>query len=368
MKNTVKRLAAFVFSVILLASSAVMASASGIAKADITLGMTVDVAHYNTASDSYELGTLSTSKAQYGYLILDETTFAHADGIVSDTAKNKMQLIKNDCELVMAEHSEINKTRYGHIDSESIKSNIAVICPYVTPMLVEQNAGCEDNIWMALGDKAGHIVDVYITLTDADIYVPVTEEPGVSTGGSGSGSAPVAPETVSVSVLTPKKMSIRLEDGTVLSNGDSFTIAVGQEMRFQMCSNNWDNNTYDDNGNGIAGTVVYTVKVSDSYAGRSYDADSKTFTLPKGDLVLRTDVNKCFMAYKYHFTLGDYNKQTGIAGVVNTPIESLSVNLPLGSTITSDAYKAMNLLTSANIFIETAEDTTLSYTDYYWEY
>ena len=97
--------------------------------------------------------------------------------------------------------------------------------------------------------------------------------------------------------------------------------------------------------------------------------------MPKGDPVLRTDVNKCFMAYRYHFEKGDYNKQTGIVNVVNTPLESLSVNLPLGSTITSDAYLGMTYTDSDDIFIENNNGQGIydnvyltSVNDYYWHY
>ena len=175
-------------------------------------------------------------------------------------------------------------------------------------------------------------------------------------------------KTTTLGIVTPKKMSVRFEDGKVYKNGDSLQIEVGKTYRFQMCSNNWDNDTYDDEGNGLCGTVVYSVRVSDRYDERSYDEATKTFVLPKGDPVLRTDVNSCFMAYRYHFTKGDYNKQTGIEQVVNTPLESLSVNLPLGSTITSDAYKNLQWIDTAHVFIERGEDLSLSYTDYYWEH
>ena len=176
-----------------------------------------------------------------------------------------------------------------------------------------------------------------------------------------------AGETVAMGIVTPKKMSVRFEDGKIYRSGDTLKIEIGETYRFQMCSNNWENDTYDDNGNGLAGTVVYSVRVSNRYDERSYDEETKTFVLPKGDPVLRTDINSCFMAYRYHFTKGDYNKQTGIQQVVE-PTESLSVNLPLGSTIQSDAYKAFNQIDTKNVFIERGEDLTLSYTDYYWEY
>lgn len=170
-----------------------------------------------------------------------------------------------------------------------------------------------------------------------------------------------------VKIVCPKKMSVRFEDGTICSTGDKVVLEIGKEYKFQMCSNNWDNDKYTDDGDGICGTVVYTVKLSNSFDERSYDADTKTFVIPKGDPVLRTDVNKCFMAYRYHFKT-DYNKQTGIEKVVNTPIESLSVNLPLGSTIKSDAYINFKYVGSDDVFIENNEDKTISYTDYMWTY
>lgn len=169
-------------------------------------------------------------------------------------------------------------------------------------------------------------------------------------------------------IVTPQKMSVRFEDGKIYNNGDSLEIGIGKTYRFQMCSNSWETGVYDDNGNGLCGTVVYSVKVSNRYNERSYDEATKTFVLPKGDPVLRTDVNSCFMAYRYHFTKGDYNKQTGIKNVVDTPLESLSVNLPLGSTVTCDAYKALKQIDTANVFIERGEDLALSYTDYHWEH
>ena len=168
-------------------------------------------------------------------------------------------------------------------------------------------------------------------------------------------------------IVCHKKMSVRFEDGTIYYGGESIELEIGKEYKFQMCSNNWDNDTYNDEGDGICGTVVYTVRVSDRYDERSYDEQTKTFVLPKGDPVLRTDVNRCFMAYRYHFKT-DYNKQTGIKQVVNTPLESLSVNLPLGSTVKSDAYIAYEHVGSADVFVENNEDLTISYTDYMWSY
>ena len=72
------------------------------------------------------------------------------------------------------------------------------------------------------------------------------------------------------------------------------------------------------------------------------------------------------MAYKFHFNT-DYNKQTGILHVVNTPLESLSVNLPLGSTIFADAYVANKYKKTDFVFVEKDnEHPNRSYNTYKW--
>lgn len=73
------------------------------------------------------------------------------------------------------------------------------------------------------------------------------------------------------------------------------------------------------------------------------------------------------MAVRFHFA-ADYNKQTGIANVIETPLESWSVNLPLGAVVKADAYVGYTYQGSADIFVETAEDKTICYTDYNWPY
>ena len=214
-------------------------------------------------------------------------------------------------------------------------------------------------------------------------------------------------------IVTPLAMAVRFEDGSVYYSGDSVEVEIGKDYHFQMCCVDWstrdtngekkihkpyetfypaatasqhvNHGIYSDDGIGLAGTAVYTVRISDSYTERSYDEATKTFVLPKGDRVLRTDVNKCFMAYRFHFSKGDYNKQTGIDKVVydtgiehentledfryNKPLESLSVNLPLGSTVTAKAYKNYEFIADADVFVEIdSENPDRSYTDYYWPY
>ena len=220
-------------------------------------------------------------------------------------------------------------------------------------------------------------------------------------------------KTVSLKVITPLGMAVRFEDGSVYYSGDSVDVEVGKDYRFQMCCVDWstrtvngekkihkpdetfypaetaylhtNHGTYSDDGLGLRGTVVYTVRLSDKYGDRSFDEDNKTFVIPKGDYVLRTDVNKCFMAYRFTFRSGDLNKQTGIDNVVydtgveheNTledfgyykPLEYLSVNLPLGSTVEAIAYDNYVEFARANVFVEIDEENPEEcYKDYVWPY
>lgn len=209
-------------------------------------------------------------------------------------------------------------------------------------------------------------------------------------------------KTGNLKIVTPLAMAVRFEDGNVYYNGDSVNVEFNKEYRFQMCSVDWttrvekkihkpyevftpEHGIYSDDGVGLAGTVVYTVILSDTATKHSYDESTKTFIIPKGDKVLRTDTNKCFMAYRFWFKGSQYNKQTGIDNVVyddgvehvNTledfqyhkPLESLSVNLPLGTTITAKAYKNYKYVGEAKVLITIDEEhPDLCYKDYYWEF
>lgn len=220
------------------------------------------------------------------------------------------------------------------------------------------------------------------TATPAPTTVPTVEpvEPDESEG-----------EIVNLRVDTAKKMAVRFENGKICYNGDFKKVVVGKWYPFQICSVNWDNGTYDDNGNGLCGTVVYRVKVvhkdefnvlreiaiqnPDRYTVKGMDIIDnydKTIVIncDADNFHLETDVNNFFMAYRFHFTKGDYNKQTGIKNVVN-PIESLSVNLPLGTTVTADAYINFTKIADAAILIENSHYTDVyltSVNDYTWNY
>ena len=203
-------------------------------------------------------------------------------------------------------------------------------------------------------------------------------------------------ETVNIRIDTPKKMAVKFEDGTVYYGGEMKEVVVGEEYIFQMCSVNWENGIYDESGNGICGTVVYRMKVvhekefielrkeamkdPSRYTVKGMDIidnDSKTIIIncDAENFHLETDVNNFFVAYRFHFENGDYNKQTGIKNVVNTPLESLSVNLPLGTTVRCDAYKGYQNIDNDDVFItrnngegKYADVYLSSVNDYYWKH
>ncbi len=181
-----------------------------------------------------------------------------------------------------------------------------------------------------------------------------------------------ASETCSIRIDVPLKMAVAFADGSVYYGGEMKEVVYGQEYPFQMCSVNWDNGIYDENGNGLRGTVVYRMIVvhekefneralaamqdPDRYTVKGIDIidNEAKLIIVNGDAKdthLETDVNNFFMAYRFHFASEDYNKKTGIPNVINTPIESLSVNLPLGSTIACNAYIGDEKVDSDNVFI-----------------
>ena len=199
-----------------------------------------------------------------------------------------------------------------------------------------------------------------------------------------------------IRIDVPLKMAVVFDDGTVYYGGEMKEVEFGKEYPFQMCSVNWDNGKYDENGNGVRGTVVYSMTVVHQKEFNEFASAAKEnperYTVKGIDIIdneakkiivngdakdthLETDVNNFFMAYRFHFKSQDYNKKTGIANVVNTPLESLSVNLPLGSTIACDAYIGDNKVDSANVFItnnsgEGVYDDVLltSVNDYTWDH
>ena len=210
---------------------------------------------------------------------------------------------------------------------------------------------------------------------------------------------PVVPESgekVNLRIETALKMAVKFEGGTVYYDGEMKEVVVGTEYLFQMCTVNWENGIYDENGNGLCGTVVYRVKVVHEkefvelrniavndparYTVKGFDiidnvAKTIIINCDAADFHLETDVNNFFVAYRFHFKNGDYNKQTGIENVVNTPIESLSVNLPVGTTVKCDAYKAYNKIDSDNVLINRnsgegkyADVLLSSVNDYYWNH
>ena len=202
-------------------------------------------------------------------------------------------------------------------------------------------------------------------------------------------------ETVTIRIDTALKMAVEFADGTVYYGGEMKEVVYGQEYLFRMCAVNWDNGLLDDN-NGLRGTVVFRMIVlhrNDFLAiARAAAQDPDRYTVKGMDVIdnvdkkiyvngdaedahLETDVNNFFMAYRFHFSGSEYDKKTGIENVINTPVEGLSVNLPVGTTVTCKAYHGEELLGSDDIFITgnggegIYEDEYLtSVNDYTWAY
>lgn len=202
-------------------------------------------------------------------------------------------------------------------------------------------------------------------------FVPAIAAANAAGGGEQPTAAPQG-ETVSIRIDAPKKMAVAFVDGTVYYGGEMKDVVVGEEYFFQMCAVNWENGIYDENGNGIRGTVVYKMKVVHQNEfkelARQARANPERYTVKGIDIIdneaktiivncdakdthLETDVNNFFIAYRFHFTGSDYHKRTGIDHVINTPVESLSVNLPAGSTITCNAYIGDEKVDSDDVFI-----------------
>ena len=218
---------------------------------------------------------------------------------------------------------------------------------------------------------------------------PVEEEPEVVAEPETEAPMGFEGETVSIRIDTPLKMAVEFEDGTIYYGGEMKEVVYGQEYAFRMCAVNWNN--------GLRGTVVYrmTVLHRDAFLAiaRAAAEDTDRYTVKGMDVIdnvdkkiyvngdaedahLETDVNNFFVAYRFHFASEqEYDKKTGIENVINTPVESLSVNLPAGSTITCNAYDGDELLGSDNVFITVNngegiyEDEHLtSVNDYTWNY
>ena len=179
-------------------------------------------------------------------------------------------------------------------------------------------------------------------------------------------------EKANIRIDAPLKMAVAFEDGTIYYGGEMKEVIVGKEYAFQMCSVNWENGQYDGADNGLTGTVVYRMEVvhrnefnelaktakedPDRYTVKGIDIIDNVskkiiVNIDASDTHLETDVNNFFMAYRFHFEGQDYNKKTGIEKVVNTPLESLSVNLPLGSTITCKAFNGDEQIDTADVLV-----------------
>lgn len=269
------------------------------------------------------------------------------------------------------------------------------------------------------GEKGGYTVpagsvSLWTNIKKAEIKDDEDENDSQgSQSGSQSGSQGTQSNKGNLKIIAPLAMALRFENGGVYYSGDETEVDLDTEYCFQMCCVDWstrdtngekkihkayetfypnetawnhsNHGVYEDGTRGLRGSVVYRFEVSTTEKRPKYDEANKKFIIPKGNAVLRTDVNKCFMAYRFKFSQGDYNKQTGIDKVVydtgkehvntledfryNKPLESLSVNLPLGSTVNAVAFNNYEKIGDADVFVEIdSENPDRSYTDYYWPY
>lgn len=175
-------------------------------------------------------------------------------------------------------------------------------------------------------------------------------------GGSGEGGGGENPgdqdKMVEITVVVARRMSVRLEDGTILKNGEKFTMPEGGTVRFQLCTNNWDTDTYTDDGQGIAGTKVFEY---------THVKNKEKF--------LRVDTDSYFVPVIFHFAKGDYQKLTGVDQVLSTPLESLSVNFPLGATIQVKAYVRNRVVETNDLFVQAnAKQGTVNIQKHTWNY
>ena len=232
---------------------------------------------------------------------------------------------------------------------------------------------------------------------------------------------PIAPKG-NLKIVAPLAMALRFEDGSVYYSGDSVEVELNKEYKFQMCTVDWttrdlngekkihkpyetfypensawihtNHGIYSDDNVGFRGSVVYRFTLLPQSGKNSFDEETKTFTLYKGNYTLRTDNNKCFMAYRFYYDENyDGNAIESMEGRVTTgidhvlydtgsdhvntkedfrytkPLASLSINLPLGATVTAKEYIDDEFVKEAQILITIDEEhPDLCYKNFYWRY
>ena len=232
---------------------------------------------------------------------------------------------------------------------------------------------------------------------------------------------PIAPKG-NLQIVAPLAMALRFEDGSVYYSGDSVEVELNKEYKFQMCTVDWttrsvngekkihkpyetfypensawvhtNHGIYSDDNVGLCGSVVYRFTLLPETGKNSFDEANKAFTLYKGNYTLRTDNNKCFMAYRFYYDENyDGNAVESMEGRVTTgidhvlydtgsnhtntledfrytkPLASLSINLPLGATVTAKEFVDDVFEKEAQILITIDEEhPDLCYKNFYWRY
>ena len=394
---------------------------------NIIIGGDADVTAFTASSRTNEFATggaaaIGAGRGTYDCGNITLTGNAKVKAI-SASVSPAIGVSSNRVPYVYPDKSEKNPPEYPRTLSISVGNDVTLYAVSMGPYAVDKDA-----ISLSIDENYFGSTDRWFFEEDAvaisDINNAKAESPcGDKTYTVPVGSVslwaniipprPVIPKA-NLKIIAPLAMAVRFEDGDVKYSGEYKEVEIGRTYEFQMCSVDWSTRTengekkvhtpgqtfypnnsawdhtnhgiYSDDGVGLRGTVVYRVTLVPTYGAQGWDAETKTFTLHKGNYVLRTDVNKCFMAYRFYFKNGNYGKQTGIDKVVydtgkysdhvntvddfiyNKPLESLSVNLPLGSTVTANAYIKYVYQTSAQVYVEIdSEHQDRCYTDYYWD-
>ncbi|MBR1482935.1 MAG: hypothetical protein IJ598_08235 [Ruminococcus sp.] len=323
------------------------------------------------------------------------------------------------------------KSTFPHAESITIGDNVTLFAVSAGEYAVDKDAktlsispnyfGSSDR-WF-FDEPAVAIADIANVKAESPKGEKVYEVPAgsVSLWANIVPPVPTTPKAT-LNIVAPLAMALRFEDGGVYYSGDSVEVELDKEYKFQMCTVDWttrsvngekkihkpeetfypaatawqhtNHGIYSDDNVGFRGSVVYTVTLVKGYGGNTYDAENKAFTLHKGNYTLRTDTNNCFMAYRFYYDENydgkaknsmEYRVTTGIDNVLydtgsdhtNTledfrytkPLSALSINLPLGATVTAKEYIDDVFEQDAQILITIDEEhPDLCYKNFYWRY
>ena len=136
---------------------------------------------------------------------------------------------------------------------------------------------CGTTILNNITGTRGFELHVGYDTTSIPAIPEITPDPIDDPGEDPEEPVVVLPGKTNLRIDAPRKMAVAFSDGTVCYGGEMMEITFDEEYLFQMCSVNWSNGIFDDNGNGIRGTVVYRMKVvhQDEFLSLAHEARHK---------------------------------------------------------------------------------------------